>query len=163
MASQASCRGSQSDVLLVDTLGELLAFYAAGDVAFVGGSLVPVGGHNLLEPAALGKPTLTGPHSFNSPEAARLLEEAHALLRVTRCHRLPTPSTSCLLIRWPRRAQGQRAAAAVVANQGAAARALADDRAASCCRRRLPGGRRAASPPGSQWFPPAALRWSASD
>ena len=56
-----------------DTLGELLDFYAAADVAFVGGSLVPVGGHNLLEPAALGVPVLTGPHNFNSADIARLL------------------------------------------------------------------------------------------
>ena len=60
-------------VLLLDSLGELLDFYAAADVAFVGGSLVPVGGHNLLEPAALGVPILTGPHNFNSAEIARLL------------------------------------------------------------------------------------------
>ena len=60
-------------VLLLDTLGELLDFYAAADVAFVGGSLVPVGGHNLLEPAALGVPILTGPHNFNSADIARLL------------------------------------------------------------------------------------------
>jgi 3-deoxy-D-manno-octulosonic-acid transferase len=112
-----------AEVVLVDTLGELLGFYAASDVAFVGGSLVPVGGHNLLEPAALGKPTLTGPHSFNSPEAARLLEKAHALLRVTdvtladTVHKLLSDPVAAA-------AQGQRAAAAVVANQGAAARAL---------------------------------------
>jgi 3-deoxy-D-manno-octulosonic-acid transferase len=60
-------------VLLLDSLGELLEFYAAADVAFVGGSLVPAGGHNLLEPAALGVPVLTGPHNFNSPDIARLL------------------------------------------------------------------------------------------
>ena len=48
-------------MFLVDTLGELPAFYAAGDVAFVGGSLVPIGGHNLLEPAALGLPIAGGP------------------------------------------------------------------------------------------------------
>lgn len=52
-------------VLVVDTLGELMTFYAASDVAFIGGSLVPVGGHNPLEPLALGKPTVTGPHVFN--------------------------------------------------------------------------------------------------
>ena len=62
-----------AEVLLVDTLGELLDFYAAADIAFVGGSLVPIGGHNLLEPAALGLPILTGPHNFNSEEVARLL------------------------------------------------------------------------------------------
>jgi 3-deoxy-D-manno-octulosonic-acid transferase len=63
----------QAEVLLLDTLGELLDFYAAADVAFVGGSLVPVGGHNLLEPAALGLPILTGPNNFNSEDIARLL------------------------------------------------------------------------------------------
>jgi 3-deoxy-D-manno-octulosonic-acid transferase len=62
-----------AQILLVDTLGELLDFYAAADVAFVGGSLVPIGGHNLLEPAALGKPILTGPHNSNGEEIARLL------------------------------------------------------------------------------------------
>jgi 3-deoxy-D-manno-octulosonic-acid transferase len=113
------------DVLLLDTLGELLAFYAAGDVAFVGGSLVPVGGHNLLEPAALGKPTVTGPHSFNSPDAARMLEDAHALLRVSDSTTLANTIHQLLTDQVAAKAQGQRAAGAVVANQGAAARALA--------------------------------------
>jgi 3-deoxy-D-manno-octulosonic-acid transferase len=63
----------EAEVLLLDTLGELLDFYAAADVAFVGGSLVPIGGHNLLEPAALGLPILTGPNNSNSLEAARQL------------------------------------------------------------------------------------------
>lgn len=67
------------EVLLLDSLGELLAFYGIADIAFVGGSLVPVGGHNLLEPAALGLPLLAGPHSFNSPDAARLLLASGAL------------------------------------------------------------------------------------
>jgi 3-deoxy-D-manno-octulosonic-acid transferase len=62
-------------VFLVDTLGELAPFYAAGDVAFVGGSLVPIGGHNLLEPASLARPVLAGPHNFNSAEIARLFVE----------------------------------------------------------------------------------------
>lgn len=68
-----------TEVFLVDTLGELLAFYAAGDVAFVGGTLVPVGGHNLLEPAALGLPVLAGPNNFNSADIARLLVECGAV------------------------------------------------------------------------------------
>jgi 3-deoxy-D-manno-octulosonic-acid transferase len=63
----------EAEILLLDTLGELLDFYAAADVAFVGGSLVPIGGHNLLEPAALGLPILTGPNNSNSEEAARKL------------------------------------------------------------------------------------------
>ena len=65
--------GDDVSVLLLDTLGELLDFYAAADLAFVGGSLSPVGGHNLLEPAALGLPVLTGPHNFNAPDVAQLL------------------------------------------------------------------------------------------
>jgi 3-deoxy-D-manno-octulosonic-acid transferase len=60
-------------VLLLDSLGELLDFYAAADVSFVGGSLVPRGGHNLLEPAALGVPILVGPDNSNGEEIARLL------------------------------------------------------------------------------------------
>jgi 3-deoxy-D-manno-octulosonic-acid transferase len=63
----------EAEVLLLDTLGELLDFYAAADVAFVGGSLVPIGGHNPLEPAALGLPILTGPYNSNSEAAARQL------------------------------------------------------------------------------------------
>ncbi len=64
-----SCSADTSD-LLVDTMGEVPLFYAASDVAFVGGSLVPIGGHNLLEPAALGLPIITGPHMFNAQEIA---------------------------------------------------------------------------------------------
>lgn len=60
-------------VFLGDSMGELTMWYAAADVAFVGGSLVRVGGHNLLEPAALGVPALTGPHNFNAPDIADLL------------------------------------------------------------------------------------------
>ncbi len=67
------------EVFLLDTLGELQAFYAAADVAFVGGTLVPVGGHNLLEPAVLGLPVLAGPHTHNAAEIAELLESSGAL------------------------------------------------------------------------------------
>jgi 3-deoxy-D-manno-octulosonic-acid transferase len=73
LGEKAGAAATSADVLLVDTLGELLDFYAAADVAFVGGSLVPVGGHNLLEPAALGLPILTGPHNANSADIAKLL------------------------------------------------------------------------------------------
>ena len=60
------------EVLLVDTMGELAAFYGQADAAFVGGTLVPVGGHNLLEPAALGLPVISGPHNFNAEEIAEM-------------------------------------------------------------------------------------------
>ena len=66
------------EVYLVDTMGEVPLFYAAGDVAFVGGTLVPVGGHNLLEPAALGRPVITGPHLHNTVDIARMFERVGA-------------------------------------------------------------------------------------
>jgi 3-deoxy-D-manno-octulosonic-acid transferase len=71
--SSAAAVSAEADTLLVDTMGELTALYAASDVAFVGGSLVPVGGHNLLEPAALGVPVVTGPYTANNAEIAREL------------------------------------------------------------------------------------------
>ena len=73
---------AQTQVLLGDTMGELLFLYALADSAFVGGSLVPNGGHNLLEPAALAKPVLSGPHLFNFLEIAALLRDAGALEEV---------------------------------------------------------------------------------
>jgi 3-deoxy-D-manno-octulosonic-acid transferase len=81
--SRAEVLRAESQVLLLDTMGELTAFYAASDAAFVGGSLVPVGGHNLLEPASLGVPVITGPHTQNGPEIARLLIEAGGAVEVT--------------------------------------------------------------------------------
>jgi 3-deoxy-D-manno-octulosonic-acid transferase len=73
----------QMRVLLGDSLGELFADYGACDVAFVGGSLAPLGGQNLIEAASVGRPVLVGPHTFNFEEATRLAIEAGAALRVT--------------------------------------------------------------------------------
>jgi 3-deoxy-D-manno-octulosonic-acid transferase len=71
-----------TEVLLVDTIGELATLYASCDVVFVGGSLVSIGGHNLLEAAALGLPVLTGPSYFNAKDVAQLLLEQGAALQV---------------------------------------------------------------------------------
>ncbi|WP_334179195.1 lipid IV(A) 3-deoxy-D-manno-octulosonic acid transferase [Pseudoxanthomonas sp.] len=71
---------AHNDVFVLDTLGELMAFYACADVAFVGGSLQSIGGHNMLEPAAVGTPAVTGPHLHNFSEISRRLEEADALV-----------------------------------------------------------------------------------
>ena len=71
--------GAGSGVFVVDTLGELMAFYACADVAFVGGSLQAIGGHNLLEPAAVGTAMVTGPHLHNFGEISRRLKEADAV------------------------------------------------------------------------------------
>lgn len=81
--SQQTTITSKTDVLLVDTIGELQMIYAAADIAFVGGSLVPVGGHNLIEPAALGLPILTGTHLHNFTEISKLLQNAGAAQIVT--------------------------------------------------------------------------------
>jgi 3-deoxy-D-manno-octulosonic-acid transferase len=71
---------SKSDqVLLGDTMGELMLFFGACDIAFVGGSLIPVGGHNLIEPAIWSVPVLSGPHLFNFSEASRLLRDAQGM------------------------------------------------------------------------------------
>jgi len=71
--SQGGQVGEETAVFLGDTMGELPLFYAAADVAFVGGSMVPTGGHNVLEPAALGVPVVVGPHTFNFLEIVRAL------------------------------------------------------------------------------------------
>lgn len=66
-------------VFILDTLGELPAYYGASNLAFTGGSLVPAGGHNMLEPASLGLPVIAGPHNHNFEEIAGMLEAAGAL------------------------------------------------------------------------------------
>ena len=78
------------DVFLGDTMGEVPLFYAACNVAFVGGTLVPVGGHNLLEPAALGKPVITGPHLFNTQDIANMFEKLGASITVNNAGQLGT-------------------------------------------------------------------------
>ena len=67
-----------ASVFLLDTMGEVPLFYAASDVAFVAGSLVPIGGHNLLEPAVLGAPIVAGPHNFNGQDIADLFVDRGA-------------------------------------------------------------------------------------
>jgi 3-deoxy-D-manno-octulosonic-acid transferase len=69
-------------------MGEVPLFYAAANVAFVGGTLVPVGGHNLLEPAALGRPVITGPHLFNTQDIANMFERLGASITVNNAGQL---------------------------------------------------------------------------
>jgi 3-deoxy-D-manno-octulosonic-acid transferase len=112
-------------VVLLDTIGELVDFYAAADVAFVGGSLVPAGGHNLLEPAALGVPVLAGRHQFNAPDVARALEEAGALTIVPDAAALAAAVAALLEDPAARARQGAAARGAVAANRGALQRIVA--------------------------------------
>ncbi|WFC60946.1 3-deoxy-D-manno-octulosonic acid transferase [Pseudomonas sp. REST10] len=111
-------------VLLGDTMGELLFLYALADIAFVGGSLVANGGHNLLEPAALGKPVLSGPHLFNFLEIAAQLRAAGALSEVADAAQLAERTAT--LLDTPAEAQRMSAAGLAVlkANQGALERLL---------------------------------------
>ena len=71
-----------TDILLGDSMGEMFAYYAACDVAFIGGSLLPLGGQNLIEACALGKPVLIGPHTFNFQVISDAAVAAQAALRV---------------------------------------------------------------------------------
>ncbi|MGV8837396.1 lipid IV(A) 3-deoxy-D-manno-octulosonic acid transferase [Cellvibrio sp.] len=74
---------STNNILLGNTMGELMLMFGASDIAFVGGSLVPNGGHNFIEPAAWGLPLVSGEHLFNFAEVARLLTDAGALMKVS--------------------------------------------------------------------------------
>lgn len=134
----AADRVPAAQVLLLDQLGELLPYYAAADIAFVGGSLVPVGGHNLLEPAALARPLLAGPHTGNSPDVAARLEEGGALLRVSDAISLAGALRELLEDAEAMRRRGEAAAAVVAAHRGATTRAL-DAISAGLARRAGPG------------------------
>jgi 3-deoxy-D-manno-octulosonic-acid transferase len=114
-----------TQVLLVDTIGELAALYASADVAFVGGSLVPIGGHNLLEPAALGLPVLTGPSHFNSKEIALLLLRRGAALQVANPEELAAALQRLLDEPAERRRIGDIGKDIVESNRGSVDRLLA--------------------------------------
>ncbi len=112
------------DVILVDRMGVLPDWYAAADITFVGGSLVPIGGHNLLEAAAAGRPVLCGPHTFHAPEVTRALLEAGGARVVGNEGEMRAQLAAWLEDPAAAAAVGAKAAAAVTANQGAARRAL---------------------------------------
>ncbi len=113
------------DVLVVDTLGELAMFYCVADVAFVGGSLVPVGGHNLLEPAAAGVPVLSGPALHNFRDIADRLAAAGALGVVDDAATLAASLARLLGDAAARRRAGEAGRACVAAGRGATERHLA--------------------------------------
>ena len=122
--SQPAQAPVSAEVLLLDTLGELLHFYAAADAAFVGGSLVPVGGHNLLEPASLGIPILSGPHQFNGVEIARLLTERGGAVIVHSAAELAARLSTWLCDASERERIGAIGRAVVEENRGALERLL---------------------------------------
>jgi 3-deoxy-D-manno-octulosonic-acid transferase len=113
-----------TDVFLGDTLGELSLFYAAADAAFVGGSLVRVGGHNLLEPAALALPIVTGPHNFNAEDIAEMLRAAGALTIIEDEHGMENEMAACLASADLRRRRGAAGHRILDQNRGALDRLL---------------------------------------
>lgn len=111
-------------VLLVDTLGEVASFYRMADVVFVGGSLVPVGGHNLLEATLLGKPVLFGPYVANVKEMARKLVRAGAGIKLRNRSELVSRSVALLNDAVRCQAMGQAGQALITENSGATERTL---------------------------------------
>jgi 3-deoxy-D-manno-octulosonic-acid transferase len=115
---------ADAQVLLVDTLGELAAMYAAADVAFVGGSLVPIGGHNLLEPAALGVPVLCGPYQANNKDIAAKLLASGAAAQVQNAAQLGEALVQLCRDVPERKRMGQAGVEIVTANRGSVAALL---------------------------------------
>lgn len=115
---------SDAEVYLVDTMGEVPLFYAAADVAFVGGTLVPVGGHNLLEPAALRKPVITGPHLFNTQDIADKFEKVGASITVNNAGQLGSAVADLFANKKSALDIGNRGFEIVQKNRGALARLL---------------------------------------
>ncbi len=121
-------RRSQGDgegrVLILDTHGELLSFYACAAAAFVGGTLVPVGGHNILEPASLGVPVCFGPYTANVREQAEDLVRQGGGFRVASARALGNQWGKCLRDPNWARSVGRRARNFVASQRGAARRVV---------------------------------------
>jgi len=110
------------DVLLGDSMGELSAYYSASDLAFVGGSLVPLGGHNLIEACAVDVPVLIGPHTFNFTQATDDAIATGAAQRVADAAALAQAVAALLCDRSARIAMGEAAGAFAARHRGATAR-----------------------------------------
>ncbi len=119
LRSQRTPCSDNTAVFVGDSMGELPLFYAAADVAFVGGSLVHTGGHNLLEPAALGIPVVTGPNVFNFTEICDLLVAAEACRKVDNNAELGETVNHWLLDANERHRIGENGRQAVEQNRGA--------------------------------------------
>ena len=114
-----------TQVLLGDSMGEMFAYYAACDCAFVGGSLLPLGGQNLIEPAALGKPVLIGPHTFNFALVTEQAIAAGGAALVPDAGALMAQASSLLQDRLRLAAMGEKALAFAAQHRGATPRTVA--------------------------------------
>ncbi len=114
----------ETQVVLGDSMGEMFAYYAACDVAFIGGSLLPFGGQNLIEACAAAKPVLVGPHTYNFTEATELAIAAGAALRVGDAHELAREARRLLGDRNAAARMAEAARAFSKAHRGATKRVL---------------------------------------
>jgi 3-deoxy-D-manno-octulosonic-acid transferase len=117
--STADSPSEKTQVYLGDTMGELNLLYSASDVAFVGGSLVAIGGHNVLEPAALSVPVVVGPYMHNFVEITDILLRAKGLIQVADQQALITAVSYWLSHPQDRKKAGENAKAVVEMNRGA--------------------------------------------
>ena len=123
--SEDGAAAIDTQCFVVDTLGELLRFYATADVAFVGGSLVPIGGHNVLEPAALAVPVIVGSQTFNFTEITANLIDSGAALRIEEGDELSATVIKLLADPALRERTGAAARAAFEREQGGVLRTIA--------------------------------------
>jgi len=114
----------KSAVFLGDTMGEVPLFYAASDIAFVAGSLLPIGGHNLLEPAAQGVPLITGPYNFNAQDIADMFIRLGACRRVADADELVVAVGELLADPAAAREMGRKGLALLEDNRGALQRLM---------------------------------------
>jgi 3-deoxy-D-manno-octulosonic-acid transferase len=124
LRSEGQACGIDTNIFVGDTLGELLLFYAASDVAFVGGSLIPIGGHNVLEPAALAIPIITGIYTFNFDEITNELQAVGAVFRVEGSEQLASTVLHLLQNTALRQESGQQGRNMMSRNRGSLERQL---------------------------------------
>jgi 3-deoxy-D-manno-octulosonic-acid transferase len=119
LRSQGEVCSDEAQCFVIDSIGELMTYYACADVAFVGGSFGDVGGHNALEPAALGKPVLLGPNMDNAREIADQLLEYNAARRVNNQQEFLETAEQILTDGTLRDRMGQAGRSLVESNKGA--------------------------------------------
>ncbi len=124
LSNESNPQEPPSDVIIVDTMGVLTTVYGLGDLVFVGGSLIEHGGQNMLEPAVLGRPIITGPHTSNFRDEVRLLKEADGLQEVQNNDEFIRAVQRLFEDPDRRRTLGQNAKQAIIAHSGAAGRTI---------------------------------------
>jgi 3-deoxy-D-manno-octulosonic-acid transferase len=115
---------ADTQVVLGDSMGEMFAYYAACDVAFVGGSLLPFGGQNLIEACAVGKPVLVGPHTYNFAQVSKLALDCGAALCVQDARELAVTARDLLADTVRQKSMGEAGLRLVADHRGATEQAL---------------------------------------